>query len=181
MPRIKPVQVETASKATQTLLDGVQKKLGMVPNLIATLAQSPAAAQAYLGFSQPLAGGVVSPQLREQLALAVSEANECSYCLAAHSAIGSSVGLSDDQLRDARSGSSLDRKTDVVLGFARRIVETQGFVSDDDITQMQDTGYDDGAIVEVVAHVALAIFTNYFNHVAETDVDFPEVDKLNAA
>lgn len=181
MPRIKPVQTETASKTTQALLAGVQEKLGMVPNLIATLAQSPAAAQAYLGFSQPLAGGAISPQLREQIALAVSEANQCGYCLAAHSAIGSSVGLSDDQLRDARTASSPDRKAEVALKFARRIVDSQGFVTDDDIAAMREAGYDDGAIVEVVAHVALSIFTNYFNHVAQTDIDFAEVDKLDAA
>lgn len=181
MPRIHPIQIESAPKATQTLLAGVQKKLGMVPNLIATLAQSSSASQAYLGFSQPLAAGVISPQIREQIALAVSEANQCGYCLAAHSAIGSSVGLSDEQLRDARGGSSLDRKTEVALTFARRIVDTQGLVSDEDLAGMREAGYDDGAIVEVVAHVALTIFTNYFNHVAETDVDFPEVANLTAA
>lgn len=181
MPRIKPVQTESAPKATQTLLAGVQKKLGMVPNLIATMAQSPAAAQAYLGFSQPLAGGVISSQLREQLALSVSEANRCGYCLAAHSAIGTSVGLSDDQVRDARTASSPDRITEVALKFARRIVDAQGFVADGDIAEMRDAGYDDGAIVEVVANVALTIFTNYLNHVAQTDIDFPEVDKLDAA
>ena len=153
----------------------------MVPNLIATLAQSPAAAQAYLGFSQPLAGGVIPAQLREQLALTVSEANQCGYCLAAHSAIGASVGLSDDQLRDARTASSPDRKTEVALKFARRTVDAKGFVSDSDITEMRDAGYDDEAIVEVVAHVALTIFTNYFNQVAQTDIDFAEVDKLDAA
>ena len=181
MPRIQPLRLESAPKATQKLLAGVQKKLGMVPNLIATLAQSPAAVQAYLGFSQPLTSGVIPAQLREQIALTVSEANQCGYCLAAHSAIGSSVGLSDDQLRDARSGSSPDRKTEVALTFARRLIDMQGFVGDRDIAEMRDAGFDDGAIVEVVAHVALTIFTNYFNHVAETDVDFPEVDKLNAA
>ena len=172
MPRINPVQIESASQATQTQLAGVQRKLGMVPNLIATLAQSPAAIQAYLGFSQPLAGGVISPQLREQLALTVSETNQCGYCLAAHSAIGTSVGLSNDQLTDARTASSPDRKTEVALRFARRIVDTKGFVTDGDVNQMRDAGYDDGAIVEIVAHVALSIFTNYFNHVAQTDIEW---------
>lgn len=181
MPRIAPVNRETASEATQKLLTGVRKKLGMVPNLVATLAQSPATAQAYLGFSQALAGGVISARLREQIALSVSEANQCDYCLAAHSAVGSSVGLSDDELRDARTATSPDRRTEVVLKFARRIVDKQGFVSDDDIEEMRNSGYGDDAIVEVIGHVALNIFTNYFNHVAETEIDFPAVNELNAA
>jgi uncharacterized peroxidase-related enzyme len=181
MPRIQPVDREAVPEATQKLLAGVEKKLGMVPNLIATLAQSTSAAQAFLGFSQALAGGVISPQLREQIALAVSEANQCGYCVAAHSAVGSSVGLSVDQLRDARTATSPDRQTEVALQFARCIVDKQGFVSNDDIEDMRNAGYAEQAIVEVTAHVALNIFTNYFNHVAETDVDFPAVAELNAA
>lgn len=179
MPRIEPVDRRTAPESTQKLLAGVEKKLGMVPNLIATLAQSPAAAQAYLGFSQALSGGVISPQLREQIALAVGEANQCGYCLAAHSAVGSSVGLSDDQLRDARTATSPDRKTEAALQFARRIVDKRGFVADADVEEMRTAGYQDQAIVEVVGHVALNLFTNYFNHVAETEIDFPEAETLD--
>jgi len=181
MPRIEPVVRDTSPRATQTLLAGVEKKLGMVPNLIATLAQSSAAAQAYLGFSQALGGGVISAQLREQIALTVGEANQCGYCLAAHSAIGGSVGLSEDELRDARTAASPDRKTEAALQFARRIVDTQGFVSDDDVDGTRRAGYGDDAIVEVIAHVALNIFTNYFNHVAETEIDFPIVPELSVA
>lgn len=178
MPRIQPIDSTTASPATQKLLAGVQKKLGMVPNLIATMAQSTAVAQAYLSFSQALSGGVVPASLREQIALTVSQANECGYCLAEHSAIGSSVGLSDDQIHDARAATSPDRKTEAVLKFARRVVEKQGFVSNDDIEEIRTAGYSDEFIVEVIGNVALLVFTNYLNHVAETEIDFPAVAEL---
>ena len=181
MPRLQPVDRNTADQTTQKLLDGVKKKLGMVPNLISTMAQSPALAQAYLGFSQGLAGGVISPQLREQIALAVSQTNKCNYCLAAHSAIGSSVGLSQDELRDARSASSTDRKSEAALQFARRIVEERGFVSDDEFAEVRRAGYSDEEIAEIVGHVALTVFTNYFNHVADTEVDFPPVAEVAVA
>ena len=178
MPRIQPVDRKTAPAKTQQLLDSVEKKGGMVPNLFATFAQLPALTQAYLGSSQTLASGVIRAQLREQIALAVSQTNECDYCLAAHSAIGSSVGLSDDEVRDARTATSPDRRTEVALQFARRIVERKGFVSDDDLQEMRSARYTEEEIVEVVGNVALIIFTNYFNHVAETDVDFPAVAEL---
>lgn len=181
MPRIKPVNRDAAPARTQELLDGVQKKLGMVPNLIATIAQSNALANAYLGFSQALAGGVIPPQLREQIALAVGQANQCGYCLAAHSAIGGSVGLSEDQVRDARLGTSPDSRTDAALRFARRIVETRGFISDDDLNGIRNADFGESEITEIIGHVALNIFTNYFNHVAETDVDFPAAPELSAA
>lgn len=181
MTRIQPVNREIAPTETQKLLDGVEKKLGIVPNLIATMAQSTALAKAYLGFSQALSGGVISPKLREQIALVVGQTNQCDYCLAAHSAIGSSVGLSSDQVRDARLGSSPDSRTDAALKFARRIVKAQGFVSDEDLAEIRNADFGEAEIVEIIGHVALNMFTNYFNHVAETEVDFPSAPELNAA
>ena len=178
MPRLQPVDRTIASAKTRELLAGLEKKLGMLPNLIATMAQSHAALQAYLNFSQALSSGVISARLREQIALAVGQANECGYCVAAHSAIGSSVGLSDDEVRDARTATSPDRKTEAALRFARRIVDQRGAVSDDDVAAVRAAGYSDAEIVEVVAHVALNVFTNFFNHVAETEVDFPPVAEL---
>ena len=80
MPRIQPVQIEAAEPKTAELLSAVKKKLGMVPNLISTMAHSTATANAYLGFSQVLAGGQLPARLREQIALTVGQANECGYC-----------------------------------------------------------------------------------------------------
>ena len=181
MARIQPVNRTTATADTQALLTGVEKKLGMVPNLIATMAQSPALTKAYMGFSQALAGGVIPPQLREQIALTVGQANECDYCLAAHSAIGSSVGLSKDQVRDARLGTSPDSRTEAALRFARRIVETRGFVSDGDLQDIRNADFGESQITEIIGHVALNILTNYFNHVAETEIDFPVAPELTTA
>ena len=178
MPRFSPVNLSIATPETQKLLAGVQKKLGMLPNMIATMAQSRVVAQAFLGFSQALAGGVTSARLREQIALTVAEENGCGYCLAAHSAVGSSVGLTDDEVRDARTATSPDRKTEAALQFARRVVDQRGAVSDDDIAAVRDAGYSDPEIVELIAHVALSIFTNYFNRAADTEIDFPLVAEL---
>ena len=180
MPRIQPIDRTMAPAGTQRLLAGAETKLGMLPNMIATMAQSPAVARAYLSFAQALSGGVLPAQLREQIALAVGQVNRCGYCVAAHSAIGSSIGLSEDELRDARTATSPDRKTEAALQFARRIVDKQGFVSDDDIHEIRNAGYGDSEIAEITGHVVLNLFTNYFNHVARTDVDFPAAAELIA-
>jgi uncharacterized peroxidase-related enzyme len=178
MPRIQPIDRNDAAEGTQKLLDGVEKKLGMMPNLIATMAQSSSLVQAYLSFSQALSNGAISAQLREQIALAVGQANQCGYCLAAHSAVGSSLGLSEDEIRDARTATSPDRKTEAALQFALRIVDQQGFVSDDDLEEIRSAGYSESEIAELIGHVGFNIFTNYFNHVAETKVDFPPVPEV---
>jgi uncharacterized peroxidase-related enzyme len=177
MARIDPVERNANSK-TRELLGAVEKTMGMVPNMISTMAQSPVVAQAYLGFSRDLAGGSLPAALRERISLAVSEVNQCNYCLSAHSFLGSKAGLSESDLLDARHGTASDEKTNAALVFARKIVEDRGNVSDEDVEEVRRAGYTDGEIAEIVANVVLNIFTNYFNHVAETEVDFPLVRSL---
>jgi uncharacterized peroxidase-related enzyme len=166
---------ETTGKA-KDLLDAVQKKLGLTPNMMRTMAQSPAVLEAYLNFSGALAGGSLNAKVREQIALAVGEANSCEYCLSAHTAIGKMVGLSEDDINGSRQSSSGDAKTDAALKFARTIVLERGEVSDRDIQRVREAGFTDGEIAEIVANVSLNIFTNYFNHVAGTEIDFPKVE-----
>jgi AhpD family alkylhydroperoxidase len=84
MEGINAIDAQAATGTGKTLLDGVQRKLGFLPNLMRTLAVSPAALDAYLSFSDRLSHGILSPKLREQLALTVAYSNSCQYCLAAH-------------------------------------------------------------------------------------------------
>lgn len=181
MPRIQPIHANTADASQAELLGSVRKKLGSVPNLIATMANSPAVAQAYLSFSQALSSGALPPRLREQLALVVGEANHCEYCVAAHTYLGQRAGLTEVETRDARRATARDEKEQIALAFARRVVRDRGVVDDADVEQLRTAGYTDGQIAEVVAHVALNLFTNYFNHVAGTEVDFPAPQELAAA
>ena len=173
MPRIQPVNQETATGATAEIFSNVKKKMGKVPNLISTMANSPAVAIAYLSFSGSLAGGSLPSSLRERISLTVGQGNECDYCLSAHTMLGKNAGLSEDEIVAARQGSSTDPKIAVAIEFARKIVENRGIVSDADLASVRDAGFNDGEISEIVANVALNIFTNYFNHVADPDIDFP--------
>ena len=178
MPRLHQIAPEAATGKAKELLDAVKGKLGLVPNITRAMANSPAVLEGYLGLSGALGKGSLSAKSREQIALAVGQANQCDYCLAAHSAIGKMVGLTPDQILDSRRGTAIDPKTDAVIRFARKVVDERGQVSDADIAEVRAAGLDDGAIAEVVANVALNIFTNYFNHVAETDIDFPKVEPI---
>jgi uncharacterized peroxidase-related enzyme len=178
MSRINQIAPEAATGKAQELLDAVKGKLGLVPNMTRAMANSPAVLEGYLQLSGALGKGKLSAKTREQLALAVGQANGCDYCLAAHSTIGKMVGLTTDQIRDSRLGTAVDSKTDALIRFARKVVEARGAVSDGDISAVREVGFDDGAIAEVVANVALSVFTNYFNSVAATDIDFPKVEEL---
>jgi uncharacterized peroxidase-related enzyme len=179
MSRLNQLNPDTASGRAKELLAGVKSKLGLVPNMTRAMANAPAALDGYLQLNGALSKGTLSPKIREQIALAVSQANGCDYCLSAHTAIGKMVGLTHDQIRDSRLGNAVDPKTDALLRFARKVVETRGRVGDDDLNDVRQAGFNDEVIAEVIAHVALNVFTNYFNEVNETDIDFPKAEVLD--
>lgn len=180
MPRIQPLELKQAPEPAAQILSDVQQKLNRVPNIIATMAHSPAVAQAYLAFSGALADGELSSSLREQIALTVAEANSCHYCLAAHAALGKLAGLSAEQVLHARQGQAADTQAAAALGAARKLVEQRGQLEDQDLEGLRQAGFSDGGIAEIVANVALNLFTNYFNHVSDPEIDFPAVAQLDS-
>lgn len=180
MTRIQPINADKATAEQKQILTGVKQAMGLVPNLISTMAHSPAVANAYLAFSGALAKGVLSPQMREKISLAVAQANECDYCLAAHCTLGAKAGLTAEEIQSARTATCGCDKTGAALAFAVKVVEERGNVSDEDVASLRKAGWNDAEIAEIVANVALNIFTNYFNHVAGTVVDFPAAPKLEA-
>ena len=175
MTRIQAIDYEQSTGKARELLDAVKAKLGITPNMMKTMAQSPAVLEAYLNFSGALGGGKLSARLREQIALISAEVNGCGYCASAHTAIGKMVGLDEDAILAARNGNAADAKTDAALKFARAVIVNRGEVSDADLQVVKDAGFSDGEVGEIVANVALNIFTNYFNEIARTDIDFPKV------
>lgn len=180
MPRLNAIDPATAKGETKILLDAVQKKVGMTPNLIRTIANSTAALKAYLAMGEALSGSRFDARSREAIALAVAGANACEYCASAHTAISKGLKVDDSEIRRRLDGHSADPVLDAALVFARKVVDKRGWVEDEDLRAVRAAGYDDGAIAEIVANVVANIFTNYFNHVAQTEVDFPKVDVATA-
>jgi uncharacterized peroxidase-related enzyme len=181
MPRLSAIQPETATGKVKQLLDAVQTKLKITPNMTRVMANSPAVLEAYLSFSAALFGGVLPGKLREEIALEVGEQNSCQYCVSAHSVIGKSTGLSDVEIEQARDAQSSLPKHAAALAFARQIVAKKGRPTDADFDSVKRAGFTDGEIAEIIGHVALNIFTNYFNNSAEVEVDFPKIALRQAA
>ena len=182
MSRLSIPTPETSPAGSLPLLAAVQQKIGMVPNLMKLLGNSPAALSGYLSLSGAIEGGQLSGADRERIALAVAEANGCEYCLAAHSFIGKNVAkLSEAEIDAARGASSGDARSKAILVLARAIVDTQGRVSDQHVENAHSAGISDAEIVEIVVNVALNTMTNYVNNVARTEVDFPAAASRQAA
>lgn len=179
MARIEPNQ--NPSPESQEKLNAIEAKLGVVPNIFKTFAHSDAVLDFYMQGSGALANSSISAQLRESIALTVAGANSCDYCASAHTKIGEGAGLSADELAQNLHGKSADAKTLAALDFAALLVEQRGEVNDNDVQALKDAGYTDGEVLEITAVVAFNIFTNYFNHVADTDVDFPHVSTADVS
>ncbi len=180
MARLNSIDPAAATGKAKALLDAVNTKLGKVPNMMRIMANSTAALESYLAFSGALNHGELLPKLRELIALTVAEQNECEYCVAAHTVIGKGAGISAAEAVAARRGQGPDAKSSAAITFARRIVETNGHVSTEDVRAVRSAGYTDGQIAELIAVVSLNIYTNLFNKVVDSEVDFPKPEPVAA-
>lgn len=166
---------ETTGKA-KNLFNAIQGKLGMVPNMMRTMGNSPALLQGYLDLSSTLSQGLLGAKTGELLALAIAENNACNYCLSAHSFIGEKLMHIDTAaLTNARYAKAADTKTDAALKFAVILLEKRGLVNNQDVAAAKAAGLSEGEIAEIAGHVALNVLTNYFNNTANTVIDFPVV------
>jgi uncharacterized peroxidase-related enzyme len=164
------------------LLDAVKKQLGIVPNLMQVVGNSPAALGGYLALNGALASGALGAKTGERIALAIAEINTCGYCLAAHTYLGRHVARLDDaEIAANRAGASNDPKADAAVRFAVSVALDRGHVSDAAVRAVKGAGYSNAEVMEIVAHVALNTLTNYVNEVAQTEIDFPAVDRRHAA
>ena len=181
MSYIPALSRESVPASIGASLDAVQKKLGVLPNMFRTFAHTPVALNAYLQLADVTGSGKLTAKQREQIALIVGESNDCGYCVAAHGVIGKMVGLTPAQIAHARHAQADNPKDAALLTLARRIVEARGHVPTAELDAFKAAGFDDAAILEVLVNVVLNLFTNYTNHLARTEIDFPVVAKSLAA
>ena len=174
--RIETLNPETTTGKSKELFNAVKSKLGFIPNLIKVFGNSPATLQTYLSLGELTASGNFNNKFREQLALAIAEENSCNYCLSAHTTIGKMNGLTEEQTELSRKGIAADAKTQAGLQFAQSVTKNRGQVSTEEIKAVKEAGFNDSDVLEIVLNVVSNTLTNYVNHIAETEVDFPSVE-----
>lgn len=175
MSRIESLDPSMALGRGKDLLDSTKAQLGRIPNLYAAMAQSPASLDGYLAFRAALGRGALSMQMRERIALLTASMNDCEYCVSAHTFRGGKIGISPAELASTQKSRSGDPKTASALRFVDTLITKRGRISDDDFAELKSYQWSDEEIGEMVGHVALNVFSNYFNHVAKPELDFPVV------
>lgn len=169
------VNLQSPPAASQPLLAQIQQAFGSTPAMFKAVANSPAALQSMWAAFGALGQGTLGARLGEQIAVAIANRNRCAYCLAAHTVLGQQAGASAAEMAAAQTGEAADAKTAAALAFVLKVVEQRGQVGDADVARLREAGYGDEQVVEMLAHVALNLFTNYINIALDVPVDFPLV------
>ena len=175
MAHVDLVDPASSAAAVRPVLDQINVAFGVVPNMFRAVANSPAALASMWGSFGALGGGTLGARMGEEIAVAVANANDCHYCLAAHTALGRKAGASAEDMAAAQVGQSADPRTQAALTFVLKVVRDRAAVSAKDVVALKAAGFDDGGVVEIIAHVALNLFTNYINVALDVPVDFPAV------
>ncbi len=165
--------LESAPEASRPLLAEAQKAFGGIPNLFGVFAESPALLQAYLNLGQILEQSTAFDATERQIVLlATSFANDCEYCMAAHSAIAGLERVPSDVVESLRAGEPIaDPKLEALRSFTRSVVQQRGWLTDADVEAFLDAGYTKRHVLEVILGVGFKTLSNFTNHVAETPLD----------
>lgn len=165
--------LESAPAGSRPMLEGLKKAFGFVPNLYAVFAESPAGLQGALAIGEAFSKSTLSPAEQQLVALAVSEANDCLFCVAAHSTIAKHMAKADPAaVAAARERKPLvDAKLDALVNFTRKVVEQRGFVAEADLAAFLKAGYTKAQVIEVLLGVGMKTFNNYVDHIAHTPLN----------
>jgi uncharacterized peroxidase-related enzyme len=178
MAQIELPTREQAPAETHEALDSIQQRLGFLPNGLRLLSLSPTALQAYVGL-QTMMSHALDAKTREAVALAVSRANGCNYCVATHCFnTRANSQTAADEITLNLEGKSSDPKRAAGAAFGKRIVDTHGKVSDAGLAAVPAAGYSDGQIVELTALAARYTLTNFLNKMADVEIDIPDVSGM---
>ncbi len=178
MTNLGVVTRENAPEAAKPTFDGLHKKIGFVPNLYATFAHSPLALNGSIAWAETLRKGALNGKEAEAIFLAASEANQCYYCVSAHTQMGLMHGLTEAQTVDLRRQTSPDPKLNAISVLARDVVKSRGFPQQANIDNFFAHGYGKAALVELIGFVALNTFNNYIEHLDGVPVDWPLAERL---
>jgi uncharacterized peroxidase-related enzyme len=178
MPRFAIPTVDEARAEARPFFERIARQLRFVPNLHRLMSISPPVQAGFFGLQIPLSA-VLDVKTRGAIALAVSEANGCRQCVAAHSYAGMNFGkMSPEEIAPNRRGQSKDPRRGAAAAFARKLIEMRGKVGDSDLAEVKAAGYGDAEIVEIVALSGQYLLVNFMNNVADPDIDFPIVDTV---
>jgi uncharacterized peroxidase-related enzyme len=177
MSRLSVPNLEADTSPSGQVYAQIKKAIGSVPNTFAAIAaHGPAALKSILFADATLTAGSLAKRDQEVIKLVISAAAGCDYCVAAHNHLAKLAGVKAEVLKQIREGEPTgDAKRDTLVGFVRKLAQSSGTVSDEDFAAIKAAGYSNSQLVEISLAFATTVFTNVFNRINDTDIDFPAV------
>jgi uncharacterized peroxidase-related enzyme len=173
MPRLSIVEPKDAT-------GDVARVLASAPiNIYKGIAANPEIFASFIAFMRAIGtSGAITKAEKELVMLRAAESRHCGYCVAAHTRVAAGVGVGAADALAARRGVGSNARAQVLLDFTNAVMEKNGNVSDAELAAFRAAGFDDRAAIEVVAAITAMTFTALYNHIHQTDVDFPAVPKI---
>mgnify|MGYP001135623651 CR=1 FL=1 len=178
MKTLKPVSFEEANEKTQNIFNAVKSKIGMVPNLYATMGVSDKLLGGFLAFTETIKSGEFTNKEYEAIALATSQANGCAYCLSAHTTLGKMNGFTEEETLELRTNTIADTKLNALVSLASEITAQHGHPTQQATQNFFNEGYSKAAFAELIGAVALTTITNYVFHNGGFEIDFPKAQNI---
>lgn len=180
MKTIKVPGIEEVSEASQAIFEQLQKPTGRVSNLYATIGYSSHVLKGMLGFEAEIyRGRSFRAKEREAINLIVSQVNQCDYCLASHTQLAMAYGLTREETITIRKAQHPDKKLNAAILLAKAIAEYKGKAAPQLLENFFDAGYDEAALIELLAIIALRTFTNYVYAATNVPIDFPLAEPID--
>lgn len=172
MIQFKSYDMQTAPEASKPSLEQAIHIFGFLPNLQKVMAESPALLQGYLTLMDIFSNSSLSPVEQQVVYLTSNYENECHYCMAGHSMLAKYAGVPGTVIQALRDGAPIaEAKLEALRKFTSQIVTKRGWVDEQEIQALLDSGYTNQTVLDVILGAAVKVMSNYTNHVADTQLD----------
>lgn len=175
MSRLRVSHPNEMNRETKRLIELIDAKMGITPNMIKEMATSPAVLKAFYLFRDSLSSGILLPKLHALIPITVAEVNSSAYCLSAGTALAKLAGFDEIEIESSRNALNPNKKVAAALKFAQSLTMNRGQIEDNEISHLRSAGYSEEEIIEIIGHVILSIFANYFTEVSQTPIGFPRI------
>ena len=164
--------IESAPEASKPILESAKRRLGFVPNLMATMAEAPVMVESYQAMMGLFDKSALSETERQIVLMTNNRLNGCTYCMAAHTAISKMAGIDAGVIEALRSGSPIDDpKLEALRRFSVIINESRGWATEEQVEEFLAAGYTKQTVLEVIVGTSLKVLSNYSTHIVEPELD----------
>jgi alkylhydroperoxidase family enzyme len=166
--------VESAPEKSKAALEGLQKNLGIIPNLAATMATSPTLVNGFVAAFGNFHGGSFSGAEKQVLLLTNATANRSEWAVAFHSTLALKEGVAAADVQAIREGKlPATKRLAALVEFDRALIERRGAVTAEQVAGLREAGFGADQVLEVIAGLAVSVMANYAGNITRPPLEQP--------